>query len=55
MEIKIIKNLNKYDKDLVEKLIGCNFIVIKKNNDDSIIIDICEGLKLEKGEYEILN
>ena len=55
MRVKIIKNLNKHDKYLVEKLIGCKFDVLKENDDKSVIIDVLDGgLRLEQGEYEVV-
>lgn len=53
MKAKTIKNLDKNDKDIVEKLIGCKFDILKIYKDGGVILDICDGIKLKKEEYEI--
>lgn len=52
MRARIVDDLNTYDKYFAEKLKGLAFDVLSKDdNEGSVVIDACGGLKLDKGEF----
>lgn len=53
MKVKIKENKDKHDTTLVAKLIGLT-LSVEQVEADGVIIDICGGLKLYEGEYEVV-
>lgn len=51
MKVKIKENKDKHDTSLVAKLVGFT-LDVKTVEPDGVVVDICGGLKLYKGEYE---